>query len=171
MTTDLLSADLPTALRQVAALSLVAVGVWAALIGLLASWRPTARLARALTPRMLRAALFTTVSGTLAIAPAQAAGELDGLPFPDRGVTANPSDPRPPDGSSTLVSSTAHHVVKPGESLWSIAAGTMPAEAPPESVATASAAWYDANRATIGPDPDLILPGQQLAAPDTEVTR
>ncbi len=69
MTTDLLSADLPTALRQVAALSLVAVGVWAALIGLLASWRPTARLARALTPRMLRAALFTTVSGAASCWP------------------------------------------------------------------------------------------------------
>lgn len=171
MTTDLLTADLPTALRQLAALSLVAVGTWAALIGLLASWRPTARLARALTPRILRAALFTTVSGTLVIAPAHASGELDGLPFPDRGVTASPSDPGTPDGPPMPASSATLHVVTPGESLWSIAAATLPEDAPPESIADASAAWYDANRATIGPDPDLILPGQQLAAPDTEVTR
>jgi len=167
MTTDLLSADLPTALRQVAALSLVAVGAWAALIGVLASCRPTARLARALTPRVLRAALFTTVSGTLAMAPAHAAGELDGLPFPDRGVTANPSTT----GAAEFTSAAGHHVVAPGESLWSIAAATLPAEAPPARIADASAAWYDANRATIGPDPDLIHPGQDLTAPDAEAAR
>ena len=171
MTTDLHSVDLPTALHQVAALSLAAVGAWAALIGLLASWRPTARLARALTPRVLRAALCTTVSGTLAISPAHATGELDGLPFPDRSITAQPSDAGRPDGSPLPVASSTRHVVKSGESLWSIAAATLPAEAPPEHIADASAAWYDANRATIGADPDLILPGQQLTAPDIEVTR
>ena len=170
MTTDLLSADLATALRQVAALSLAVVGAWAALIGLLASWRPTARLARALTPRLLRAALFTTVSGTLAISPAHATGELDGLPFPDRAVTAEPSNAGTPEPPMPVASST-HHVVRSGESLWSIAAATLPAEAPPDRIAEASAAWYDVNRATIGADPDLILPGQQLTAPDIEVTR
>jgi hypothetical protein len=152
---------LPTALRQVAALSLVAVGAWAAIVGLLASWRPTARLARALTPRVLRAALFTTVSGTLAITPAHAAGELDGLPFPDRGTTIAP----------TPVTTGGHHVVKPGESLWTIAADALPPEATAAHVASASTAWYDANREAIGPDPDLILPGQQLTAPDAEVAR
>jgi len=161
MTTDLLSADLPTALRQLAALSLVAVGAWAALIGLLASWRPTARLARVLTPRMLRAALFTTVSGTLAIAPAHAAGELDGLPFPDRGTTAEP----------IAVSTGGHHVVQAGESLWTIATDALPPEATAAQVASTCAAWYDANRVAIGPDPDLIHPAQQLTAPDTEVAR
>ena len=171
MTTDLLSTDLPTALRQLAALALAVVGAWAALVGILASWRPTARVARALTPRVLRAALFTTVSGGLAIAPAQATGELDGLPFPDRGLTAHPSKPAQPVDASARTVSLGHHVVKPGESLWSIAATTLPAGASTVDIAASSAAWYDSNRAVIGANPSLIHPGQDLAAPDADAAR
>ena len=171
MTTDLLSTDLPTALRQFASLSLAAVGAWAALVGLLASWRPTAHLARALTPHVLRAALFTTVSGGLAIAPAHAAGELDGLPFPDRGVTAAPTSPTDPVQASTPAVSLRHHLVKPGESPWSISAATLPAGASAADVAASSAAWYDTNRTVIGANPNLIHPGQDLVAPEPEAAR
>jgi nucleoid-associated protein YgaU len=158
---DLLSADLPTALSQLTAATLVVVGAWAALVGLLASWGPTARVARALTPRVLRAALFTTVSGTLAFSPAHAGSDLDGLPFPDRGTTVQP----------VAVETSGEHVVQAGDSLWSIAASTLPSGSGAADVASASGAWYAANRATIGPDPDVIHPGQQLVAPDVEAAR
>jgi nucleoid-associated protein YgaU len=153
--------DLPAALLQLTTLMAVAVALWAALVALLASWRPTKRIAMALTPRLLRAALFTTVSGTLVIGPAHATSDLDGLPFPDRGTT---DEPMP-------VAASGHHVVQAGESLWTIATDVLPPAATPAQVASTSAAWYDANRTTIGPDPDLILPGQQLTAPGAEATR
>ena len=154
--------DLPAALLQLTTLVFLGVAVWAALVALLASWRPTKRIAMALTPRLIRAAVFTTVSGTLVISPAGAASDLDGLPFPDRGVTSTPTTP-------TALGSD--HVVRPGESLWGIAAGTLTPDATAAQLASASASWYDANRAEIGPDPDLILPGQQLTAPDAEAAR
>jgi len=153
--------DLPAALLQLTTLAFLGVAAWAALVVLLASWRPTKRMAMALTPRLLRAAVFTTVSGTLAVGPAHADSDLDGLPFPDRRATAE----------HTPVATGGHHVVKAGDSLWSIATEALPPDATPTHVATTSAAWYDANRATIGPDPDLILPGQRLTAPDAEAGR
>lgn len=153
--------DLPAALLQLTTLAFLGVAAWAAFVALLASWRRTRRIAMALTPRLIRAAVFTTVSGTLAISPAHADSELDGLPFPDRTATAEPIP----------VSTGDHHVVHDGESLWTIAADSLPPEATAAQVARRSAAWYDANRPTIGADPDLILPGQQLAAPDAEGAR
>lgn len=153
--------DLPAALLQLTTLAFLGVAAWAALVALLASWRPTKRMALALTPRIVRAAVFTTVSGTLVISPARAASDLDGLPFPDRGVTVEPAP----------VSTGGHHVVRAGESLWSIAADTLTPDATATQVAHASASWYDANRGAIGPDPDLIRPGQQLTTPDAEATR
>jgi nucleoid-associated protein YgaU len=167
-------ADLPTALFQLTSALLLAALAWATLVALLASWRPTKRIALALTPRLIRAAVFTTVSGTLVISPARAASDLDGLPFPDRSVTAGPVGPAAPStpaSPATPTASSDHHVVQTGESLWSIAADTLPPRVTAAQVASASASWYDANRAAIGPDPDLIHPGQLLAAPDAEATR
>jgi nucleoid-associated protein YgaU len=50
---------------------------------------------------------------------------------------------RPPD---------AGRVVVAGDTLWGIAGADWPR-------------WYAANRALVGPDPDLIRPGQRLAPP------
>jgi LysM repeat protein len=153
--------DLPAALAQLTTLVLLGVAAWAALVALLASWRPTKRVAMRLTPRLMRAAIFTTVSGTLAISPAQADSDLDGLPFPDRATTVE----------HATVSMAHDHVVQAGESLWSIAAEALPPDATAAQVGSAATAWYEANRSTIGPEPDLILPGQQLNAPGTEGAR
>ena len=153
--------DLPAALLQLTTVAFLGVAGWAALVALLASWRPTKRMAMALTPRLIRAAVFTTVSGTLVFSPARAESDLDGLPFPDRATTVEPAG----------VPTTSGHLVQAGESLWSIAADALPPEATAVQVAGSSTAWYEANRTTIGSDPDLIRPGQQLTAPDGEAAR
>ena len=61
------------------------------------------------------------------------------------------------------------HVGVRGDCLWTIAAarwladsGRTPTDA---EVATAVHAWWRANAGVIGPDPDLLLPGQVLHAP------
>jgi nucleoid-associated protein YgaU len=149
--------DLSTALFQFTTALFAAALAWAALVALLASWTPTARLARALTPRVIRAAVFTTVSGTLAFSPAHAAGDLDGLPLPIRAAGAN--------------ASPADHIVQPGDSLWTIAASTLPPDTPLTGIARASTDWFIANRGVIGDDPDLIHPGQSLSAPVAEEAR
>lgn len=157
--------DLPAALFQLTTVLFLGVAAWAALIASLASWHRTRTIAMALTPRLLRAAVFTTVSGALVISPARAAGDLDGLPYPDRAQTTDPIV------EPAAASPAAGHVVQSGESLWSIAAATLPRGATPARVAGTTADWYEANRTTVGPDPDLILPGQHLVAPADEAAR
>lgn len=56
-------------------------------------------------------------------------------------------------------------VVHAGDSLWSIAADALGADASDLEVAVAWPEWYRSNRAVIGPDPNVILPGQILHAP------
>lgn len=58
------------------------------------------------------------------------------------------------------------HVVTRGESLWSIAAAHLPSSASDREIAHAWPRWYAVNKDVIGPDPDLILPGQVLRAPE-----
>ena len=64
---------------------------------------------------------------------------------------------------------TADTVVVRGDCLWHIASdrlltqhGRMPTDG---EVAAASQAWWQANAEVIGPDPDLLLPGQVLSPP------
>jgi nucleoid-associated protein YgaU len=57
--------------------------------------------------------------------------------------------------------------VRPGDTLWGIAADFLPTGATAQDVAAAWPQWYAANRAVIGPDPDLIEPGQRLVRPTT----
>lgn len=55
--------------------------------------------------------------------------------------------------------------VRRGDTLWSIAADHLPGSPTVEQVAESWPRWYAANQDVIGPDPHLILPGQQLRAP------
>ncbi len=57
-------------------------------------------------------------------------------------------------------------VVHRGDSLWAIAARHLGTTASDAEIAEAWPAWYAANRHVIGSDPDLLLPGQVLRAPE-----
>lgn len=69
-----------------------------------------------------------------------------------------------PEGDETDV------VVLRGDSLWGIAAAELGSGATPADIAARWPAWYAANRGTIGPDPDVILPGLILRQPATPFT-
>jgi nucleoid-associated protein YgaU len=56
-------------------------------------------------------------------------------------------------------------LVRPGDSLWSLATRDLPAGSPAPLVAERWHAIYAANRSLIGPDPDVLVPGQRLRLP------
>jgi nucleoid-associated protein YgaU len=58
-------------------------------------------------------------------------------------------------------------VVRPGDTLWDLARAGLPAGADDAAVAGRVREIHDANRAVIGPDPDLIRPHQRLRMPAT----
>ena len=94
----------------------------------------------------------------------------DGLTTATGTTTPSPTvgqRPAPRAGTTeqTTPSVDATVTVVPGDSLWAIAARHLPAGSTDAEVADAWPAWYAANAATIGADPDLILPGQHLHVP------
>jgi nucleoid-associated protein YgaU len=56
-------------------------------------------------------------------------------------------------------------VVAAGDCLWLIAAHRLGPGASDSRIAAEAERWYAANSAVIGPDPDVIQPGQALVAP------
>lgn len=84
-----------------------------------------------------------------------AAPSIAGLPLPDRPSAAAPASPTP---ARTVV-------VRPGDSLWAISARALGAGARPADVASYGRRVHALNRAVIGPDADLVLPGQHLRLP------
>jgi nucleoid-associated protein YgaU len=92
--------------------------------------------------------------------------ERPGVPAgwtPDR-----PAAPRPAGRERATVVRAAvvrAVVVRPGDTLWGIAAAHLPGDPTTAGVAAAWPRWYAANRREIGPDPDLLLPGQRLRPP------
>jgi hypothetical protein len=61
-------------------------------------------------------------------------------------------------------SCAASHVVRAGDSLWSIADSDLTSRGY-KSVDAAVHALYSTNRAKIGPDPSYLVPGQRLCLP------
>lgn len=90
------------------------------------------------------------------------AGVLTGLALPDRAAVSAPAHRR---SWPALATATREVVVRPGDSLWSIAASGLAADASDDAVISACRALYRANRPVVGPDPDLIRPGQRLRLP------
>lgn len=55
--------------------------------------------------------------------------------------------------------------VRPGDSLWSVAARYLGPGASAGDIAEAWPDWFEANRSVIGDNPDVIRPGQLLVVP------
>jgi nucleoid-associated protein YgaU len=55
--------------------------------------------------------------------------------------------------------------VRPGDSLWLIAAQRLGSDSSDPLIAAEWPRWYAANRSVIGTDPSVIQPGQVLRAP------
>jgi hypothetical protein len=81
------------------------------------------------------------------------------------GASTPATDPRPA-GRSEPRADGGFHLVRAGDTLWDIAAAQLPPGG--RDNAAIARQWqriYAANRATIGEDPDLILPGARLVLP------
>ena len=69
------------------------------------------------------------------------------------------TDLKLPGGAETIASNPSNYLVKPGDNLWNIAKDHLGGGKNWHSL-------YEQNAATIGTNPDLIHPGQNLAIPD-----
>jgi hypothetical protein len=78
------------------------------------------------------------------------------------GPHAHPHRPAP--GVAPLAGDGEVHV-KPGDSLWLIAAQRLGSDASPRVIAATWPHWYAANRQVIGADPSMLQPGEVLHAP------
>ena len=141
--------------------ALLAAAVWAwlqAMAGVADGWRGAGATARPGGIRRLAlAACGVALAGTLA-APAYAGTHgprpdpLAGLPLPER-------------AQGRVATAPAHAevvVVQSGDTLWALAERDL---GPPVTAQRVSHRWqaiYRQNRGVIGPDPDLIRPGQVL---------
>lgn len=86
------------------------------------------------------------------------------------GVTTTPTPEAAPVMNAPAVppaasDSAGRVTVRPGDSLWRIAAGFLGPDATDAEIDNAWRAWYFVNRQIIGDDPDVIAPGQDLMAP------
>ncbi|HEX5088059.1 MAG TPA: LysM peptidoglycan-binding domain-containing protein [Nocardioides sp.] len=144
-----------------AALVVAAAWAWAQGIAAVAeAWRGTRRTPPRGLRRLVLAACGVALAGSLA-APAHAAPDrprpepLSGLPLPERAQgPARPAEHRV--------------VVRPGDSLWALAERDLGGATSDQRVDDRWQAIYHRNRGVIGPDPDLIHPGQVLEIPQEQ---
>lgn len=189
-----LARDLATALGplpsvdDVVALALLAAGTvtagwyavtalgWAACSLARLGGRRWARAERALARHgapLLRRALATGVGVTLSGAASWGAAAADPVGVPDDlgwrpAAVAGPARLEGPAHPESASAPGVAHVVRPGDTLWGIARAGLEAagrRAEPADVALAWPRWYAANADVVGPDPDLIRPGQVLVPP------
>jgi nucleoid-associated protein YgaU len=149
----LLHVALPAGVRRSAAL-LLGIG-----LGL------SAPVAGAVLPALAPSA---SAAATVQDVPDWPSTDLPSTPVPDW-PGAEPTADIPSGAASSDASAPGDRVVVRGDCLWHIAAdsllgqlGRLPSDG---EVAAAVDAWWHVNADVIGPDPDLLLPGQVLRAP------
>jgi nucleoid-associated protein YgaU len=111
-------------------------------------------------PRSVRRLVESAIGLTLVAAPMAAASAAAAAP----GTFGHAGSPLEWPGL-TSARPAATVVVHPGDSLWSIAAASLPEGSRASDVARAWPVIYQANRALIGPDPGLLRPGEELTIP------
>ncbi|WP_028050223.1 LysM peptidoglycan-binding domain-containing protein [Cellulomonas sp. URHD0024] len=87
-------------------------------------------------------------------------------PAPQAAAPAAAQTPAPAAGTNREAR-TGDVVVVAGDSLWAIAARHLAPDASDAEIAASWPQWYHANATVIGPDPGLIVAGQELTAPIT----
>ena len=168
-------ADLETWLVAVAAAALVLAACWASAVAGVVCVQVARRapVPRAGVPAPVRRLLLR------ACGVAVAGGLAGGLALTPAGATPGslererPTSAATPSASPAPVSAPAPAdrvvVVRPGDSLWRIAeAELLRRTGRAASVADVAALWpriHAANRALVGPDPDLVRPGVPLTMP------
>jgi hypothetical protein len=146
-------------------------GVWAAAICVAAvleviSSGRLAWTARTGCPAPVRRALLAVLGVVLAGGGALSTSPVSAAPAPlgsSRGQLGLPVPARPT-GSAYAVPRQRVEV-RPGDCLWHLAQRRSPPGATDQEVAEVVARAYRANRRVIGPDPDLLQPGQRLRLP------
>jgi hypothetical protein len=136
--------------------------------------------------RWVRAAALALGIGTLATTTAPASAGPT-TPAPPTAPGCGPSAALPIDGLAlpvlpTVVAEGSAAVREPpreatgllverGDSLWSLAERHLGPAAPPATVDRLWRRWYAANSHVVGPDPDLLVPGQRLRIPPAPPNR
>jgi resuscitation-promoting factor RpfA len=144
------------------------LGVLAAPVTALASPgpSPSATISTSSTAGTLVTPIWPSGSPGRATAPVPTPGwPVNGRSMPSPGPAASPPVPQPPDREPPPPANRSV-IVRPGDSLWLIASQRLGQRAQARQVAAAWPRWYAANRAEIGPDPNLIRAGQILHAPN-----
>lgn len=117
-----------------------------------------------------------TPGGERAVPPKQSAAKQSAAkPMPPKPMPPKPLPPKPspPTKQHTLVSqSPAPHadrecsvVVRPGDSLWTIARSHLSDSASDADIAAEWPLWWQENKKAVGSDPSLIRPGLVLHSP------
>lgn len=107
--------------------------------------------------------------------PEAVAELLVGLPLPDRTTSTTAwvrqvtdrAAPAAPTRTPRRRPAAGQVTVQPGDTLWGLAAATLPGSASDAEIDRRWREIYEHNRSAIGADPDLIRPGQRLVLPDT----
>ncbi|UBH23606.1 hypothetical protein KW076_06740 [Micrococcus porci] len=160
------------------------LGLAALALGRRTGHRGWSRLGERMTPALLRRAGAAVLGAQLLAAPAAWA---DAPPAPSAAVVdaswtsaaASPTlpdaawtpgaPPTPQPGSPAAPRDTGDRptvTVRAGDCLWDIAADELGPDATPREVDRRWREWHRHNRDLIGEDPNLILPGTVLTAPD-----
>ncbi|MBC7680022.1 MAG: hypothetical protein H7233_13705 [Pseudorhodobacter sp.] len=85
--------------------------------------------------------------------------------------TAPPAPARPvPTSSAVPAAIPGQVVVRPGDCLWAPSDRALGGHPAPARIAAAWPAWWQANRAVIGDDPNLLRPGTHLTPPPSTPT-